>query len=132
MQKLTIPSYSYAAKSYCLLTKPGIILGNVITTAGGFALAAQGNFPLLLFCATMLGLSLIIGSACVFNNYIDRVADEKMDRTKNRALARGDIPAKNALIFGAALGVLGAWILFQMTNLNSCTVSTVEAKGLYC
>ncbi|MBS0652479.1 MAG: protoheme IX farnesyltransferase [Verrucomicrobia bacterium] len=123
MEKISIPSYSYTAKSYCLLTKPGIILGNVITTAGGFALASKGHIDFLLFLATMVGLSFVIGSACAFNNYIDREADLKMSRTKNRALARGDISGKNALIFAVAIGALGATVLGMFTNLRTLSVA---------
>lgn len=123
MQHHSIPSYSYTAKSYCLLTKPGIILGNVITTVGGFALASKGQIDFLLFFATLIGLSFVIGSACAFNNYIDREADVKMDRTKNRALARGDISGRSALIFGGAIGALGATILGMSTNLRTLSVA---------
>lgn len=123
MQKIAIPSYSYAAKAYCLLTKPGIILGNVITMAGGFALASKGQIDFLLFLATLMGLGCVIGSACAFNNYIDREADEKMARTKNRPLVRGDIPLRNALIFAATLGLLGVLFLTLFTNLLTVSVA---------
>jgi len=123
MEKISIPSYSYTAKSYCLLAKPGIMLGNAITIAGGFALASKGNIDFLLFLLTMIGLSCVIGSACAFNNYIDREADMKMSRTKNRPLARGDISERNALIFAAVLGALGASILGTFTNLRTLSVA---------
>ena len=103
-------------KHYLLLTKPGIILGNVLTTAGGYALAARGHYDLKLFIAMVEGLALIIASACVFNNFIDRNHDAKMARTKFRALARGAIPHRKALLFGTALGLLGTFILLIGTN----------------
>lgn len=104
------------AKAHIVLTKPGIILGNVITTAGGFALASRGDIDFRLFFLTLIGLSFVIASSCVFNNYIDRHVDAKMGRTKNRALATGEISIKNALIFGMLLGLIGVWILFVYTN----------------
>ena len=75
-------------KAYYMLTKPGILFGNIITTAGGFALASKGHLDPWLFLAALIGLCCIIGSACVFNNYTDRHYDEKMERTKNRALVK--------------------------------------------
>ncbi len=123
MQKLSIPAFSYAAKSYCLLTKPGIIMGNVITTAGGFALASRVHFDLLLFLATLAGLGFIIGSACVFNNCIDREADEKMARTKNRPLVRGVISPRNAMIFAVVLGLIGTLILTAIANLLTVAIA---------
>ena len=116
MERASIPSYSYTAKSYCLLMKPGIIFGNLITTAGGFALASKGALHGGLFFATLLGLSLVIGSACAFNNYIDREADAQMARTKNRPLVRGDVSPKGALAFAAVLGFAGSGVLIALTN----------------
>jgi protoheme IX farnesyltransferase len=112
-------------KHYLLLTKPGIIMGNALTTAGGYALAARGQFGLGLFLSMVLGLALIIASACVFNNYIDRNHDAKMNRTKYRALARGIIPHRKALLFGTSLGLLGTLTLAVGTNpLTTCVALT--------
>lgn len=102
--------------NYYLLTKPGIILGNLITVATGFVLASKGPFNFLLFLATLLGLTFIIASACVFNNYIDREIDKKMTRTKNRALVTGLITVRNAILFAIMLGVIGNIILILFTN----------------
>src|ERR1700722_1956299 len=106
-----------ATKTYLLLTKPRIIMGNAITAAAGFALASKSVFDLQLFIAMLLGLAMIIGSACVFNNFIDRNADEKMDRTKGRALVQGAISGQNALVFAICLGVAGAFMLAVQVNL---------------
>lgn len=106
-----------------MLTKPGIILGNIITTAAGFALASKGHFDFLLFLTTLLGLGFVIASAGVFNNYIDRFMDAKMDRTKNRALVQGVISAQNALTFATLLGLIGLSILTIYTNLLTVFVT---------
>jgi protoheme IX farnesyltransferase len=65
---------------------------------------------------TLIGLSFVIASACVFNNYIDRGIDEKMARTKNRALVRKLISPRSAIIYGTILGLIGTLILFLYTN----------------
>lgn len=103
-------------RSYYLLTKPGIIFGNALTVIGGFALASKGRINPGLFLATLVGLSLLIASACVFNNYIDRAADQKMARTKHRALVRGIISVRSAIMFALLLGVVGTLILAIYTN----------------
>lgn len=103
-------------KSYFMLTKPGIIFGNAITAIAGFALASKGHFDLWLFLAVLVGLSLLIASACVFNNYIDRNIDKMMVRTRDRALARGVISIRKALVFACILGLLGV-LLLVFTNL---------------
>jgi len=83
--------------AYYRLTKPGIIYGNALVAAAGFLYASAGNINWFLFFHTILGLSFIIASACVFNNYFDRDIDKKMERTKTRALAAGDISGSAAL-----------------------------------
>lgn len=107
----------YIVINYYLLTKPGIILGNLLTVAAGFLLASKGNVDSWLFIATLLGLSFIIASACVCNNYIDRYLDKKMERTKKRALVTGLISERNAIVFAIILGVIGNTILFLYTNI---------------
>lgn len=104
-------------KTYYMLTKPGIIMGNIMTTIAGFALASKGEINLWLFLSTLLGLALIIASAGVFNNYLDRAADAKMERTKNRPLAQGKISPALALGFATVLVILGVAVLGLTTNL---------------
>ncbi len=103
-------------KTYYLLTKPGIIAGNLITTSSAFILASRERVDYLLFLWTVLGLFGVIASACVINNYIDKEADSKMERTKRRPLVVGSVSPKNALIFAVILGVLGFSILSLYTN----------------
>lgn len=94
-------------REYFNLTKPGIIKGNLIATIAGFLFASHGAYDFLLFLATVTGISLVIASGCVFNNYIDRNIDKKMTRTKNRALVSGKISGRSALLYASILGVLG-------------------------
>jgi protoheme IX farnesyltransferase len=103
-------------KNYYHLTKPGIIRGNLITALAGFLLASQGHIDFWLLLATLAGISLIIASACVFNNYIDRNIDKKMARTKKRALVTGLIAGRNAMLYATTLGVVGFGVLAAYTN----------------
>ena len=69
-------------KNFYSVTKPGIIYGNLITVAGGFFLASRGDIHLGLFLVTILGISLIVASGCVYNNVIDRDIDKVMERIR--------------------------------------------------
>jgi protoheme IX farnesyltransferase len=104
-------------KAFYTLTKPGIIYGNLITAAAGFLFAARFHIDWPLFISTLLGTAMVIGSACVFNNCIDRDIDRKMERTKERALVHGTITLKGALIYGTIIGLVGFLILALHTNL---------------
>jgi len=104
--------------NYYLITKPGIIFGNLLTLAAGFLLASH-TFSPLLFLTTLSGLALVIASACVFNNCIDKTIDKKMERTKNRPIASEKLQTQHAFIFASILGVLGIAILSAFTNITA-------------
>ena len=104
-------------RAYYELAKPGIVYGNVLVAAAGFLYAAAGHPNWLLFLYTLVGLALVIASACTFNNYFDIGIDKKMARTANRPLVSGSISGKNALAYGTFLGVAGASLLFFLTTL---------------
>lgn len=88
-------------------------------------MASHAGIDWKLLVLVLIGLSLIIASGCVFNNYIDRDIDALMERTKKRALVRRTIPLNNALIFGVVLGALGIWILAAYTNKVTLIVSLI-------
>jgi protoheme IX farnesyltransferase len=103
--------------TYYWLTKPGIIYGNAITAGAGFFVASKGHVSLSLLLAMLIGLSLVIASACVFNNYIDRDIDAVMARTRKRALVKGLVSLRHALAYATILGLAGAMLLAAGTNL---------------
>jgi heme o synthase len=103
-------------RTYIFLTKPGIIIGNLITTAGGFFLAAQGHIEAGLLIALLIGTSLVIASGCVFNNYIDRDIDRKMARTNKRATVTGGVSGAQALTYATILGIAGLSLLALFVN----------------
>lgn len=103
-------------KQYLNLAKPGIVFGNLISVTGGFFLASRGDADLTLFLATALGVALVIASGCVFNNYIDRDIDQKMERTRNRVLAQGLVSPAHAIVYACVLGVAGVVVLYAASN----------------
>jgi heme o synthase len=98
------------------LTKPGIIYGNALTVIGGLLLASRWHISIGLFLATIAGTCLVIASACVINNYIDRGIDKQMVRTRKRALVTGKISGPWAIIYGTVLGIIGFSTLIIWTN----------------
>jgi protoheme IX farnesyltransferase len=112
-------------RTYYYLTKPGIIYGNVMTAAGGFLLASKWHVNARTFAATILGMSLVIASACVFNNFMDRDIDKKMARTRKRALVRGTVSGPHALMYATALGFAGFAILVAYVNMIVVLVGVV-------
>ena len=103
-------------KSYLQVTKPGIIMGNLISVVGGFLLASKGSIDYALFVFTLLGVSLVVASGCAFNNLIDRDIDPKMERTKNRVLVKGLVSPNITAVLATVLGVLGFVVLYFGAN----------------
>jgi len=108
---------------YYHLAKPGIIYGNVLTTLAAFLFASKFQLTWPLFPATLFGIAFVIGSACVFNNYLDRDIDRLMARTKDRALVAGRISVASALTYGTVLGVLGFALLYFYVNAITAAVA---------
>ena len=117
-------------KTYLLVAKPGIIFGNLITSAAGFFLASSGRVDTTLLVSTLAGLSLVIASACVFNNYIDRDMDKKMARTQNRALPKGFISPSIAVFYGTLLGMAGMALVGTATN-PLCAIIVLSGFTIY-
>ncbi|WP_299495423.1 heme o synthase [uncultured Shewanella sp.] len=105
-------------KLFVSLTKPGIILGNLITVIGSFFLAQHHSFNMSLFVLLLLGISLVIASGCVFNNIIDKDIDSLMLRTADRVLVKGLISDRVALRYGIILGGLGFLCLLNINLLS--------------
>lgn len=111
--------------NYLSVTKPGIILGNMISVMGGFFLASKGKIDTALLMSTALGISLVIASACVLNNCVDRDLDRMMTRTRERVLAKGMMLPKAAVFYAFVLCMGGIALLQATTNL--LCVAVVEA-----
>jgi len=103
-------------KDYLRVAKPWIVFANILSASGGFFLAAQGRIDAALFLAVVIGVSVVVASGCVCNNYIDRDIDTLMARTCTRPLARKAISARSSLIYALILGVVGVVILWLGTN----------------
>ena len=106
------------------VTKPGIIAGNLFTAIGGFAFASAGSLDYAHLFFVLISLLLIIASAGVFNNYIDRDIDPLMERTQYRAMVTGQLSAGVMLLYGSLLFVAGAAILYLQNNHLVLAVTT--------
>ncbi|VAY02146.1 Protoheme IX farnesyltransferase [Arsenophonus endosymbiont of Aleurodicus dispersus] len=112
-------------KQYLLVTKPGIILSNLISVVGGFLLATKGIIDYPLFFTTLFGVSLVVASSCAFNNYIDRDIDRMMKRTQNRPLVKGLIAPKYCLLYATILGIAGIALLYIATNTLAALLAVI-------
>lgn len=102
--------------------KTGIIKSNVTATFAGLALALYINqiSPFdkwLEMVLTLVGSTLVIGSAGALNNLYDRDIDSIMERTKNRPTVTGVIKPKSVLWLSITMGFFGLLALAFTTPL---------------
>jgi heme o synthase len=109
--------------AYVGLMKPRIIELLLLTTVPVMFLAQGGVPPLGLVVATVLGGTLSAGSANSLNCVYDRDIDERMRRTRRRALPRHIVSARAALVFGIALGVVSTVWLGLLVNWLSAALA---------
>jgi protoheme IX farnesyltransferase len=112
-------------KNYFQLTKPGIIAGNIVTCIGGFLLAKNVGFAPSRFIAVVAGSCLIIGGACVINNYIDRGIDSQMKRTAWRKNLTTKISLKQGSVYATGLLACGFGLLALLTNWLTVLVGVI-------
>lgn len=98
-----------------------------MSAVAGFLLASSlaHSFRIGLFAATLGGISLVIASGCVINNYIDRGIDTKMARTRWRKKMLEQIGPVQTIIYGVVLGVAGFWLLLAFVNRLTALVGAV-------
>lgn len=111
--------------NFFYVIKPGIILGNLVTLTGGFILASHGCYKMYILKPTLLGVACIIGSACIFNNILDRDIDMYMRRTHKRILCtyHNKILIFFFYVISVLLLFLGVFLLFVYVNFLSIIVS---------
>jgi protoheme IX farnesyltransferase len=114
-----------AFRAYYELIKPGRTIANGMTALAGYLFAADGNVSFSLLLATVGGISLIVASACAFNNYFDRGIDSGMERTKHRALVEGIVKPWHATVYAAVLGVAGFALLASFTNMVTVVLGII-------
>ena len=117
-------------KKYLFVTKPGIVIGNLITATGGFLFAAKGRLDIVALLPIVIGISLVVASGCVLNNYIDRNMDRKMARTRNRALAQRRMSPKVAVFYASLLFMAGIPMLWAASNMLAIGV-VLAGLGIY-
>ncbi|HET6700120.1 MAG TPA: heme o synthase [Nocardioidaceae bacterium] len=116
--------------AYVGLTKPRIIELLLLTTVPVMFLAQRGVPPLGLVVATVVGGTLSAGSANALNCVYDRDIDERMRRTRRRALPRHIVSARSALVFGLVLAVVSTVGLGLLVNWLSAWLA-LAANAFY-
>ncbi|MBE0643978.1 MAG: protoheme IX farnesyltransferase [Bacteroidetes bacterium] len=123
--------------AYYELTKPGITLMVVISTAAGFYLALPRDFLTLeyalLFVLTVVGTALVSAGSCVLNHVMEHDHDREMKRTMFRPIPAGKISYTSALVYGIGLAAAGLALLLWAQPLTAAlaALTVVLYLGVY-
>ena len=73
----------------------------------------------------LFGTSLAAGGAAVLNQWLERDADARMVRTRERAIPAGRVRPLHALIYGLSLSVIGCLVLYVGANALAGIFTTI-------
>ncbi len=102
-------------RDYLELSKSRIVAMVLITTAAGYLMGTPDINALALVNA-LIGTALVAAGTNALNQYVERDLDGRMHRTRRRPLPAGRIGSRAALIFSAAIAVIGTAYLAIAVN----------------
>ena len=118
-----------AWRDYLVLCKPKIVCLIVFTALVGMLLATPGLAPFPLLVWATLGIGLAAASAAAINHIVDQEVDGVMARTLKRPLPKGDLSAREAMVFAAVLCVISMTILGIYVNALTAILTVVSLIG---
>ncbi len=101
------------------LTKPRITTLVVVTAGVGYAVGASRGLDPAAFVALLIGTALVAGGASALNQYWEREADARMERTRLRPIPAGRVAPPEALGFGLAVAGAGLVLLATINGLTA-------------
>jgi protoheme IX farnesyltransferase len=107
------------------LTKPGVVLMVLLTTAAGFYLGSASDLNRLAVYHTLIGTAMAAAGALALNQFLERDLDARMARTRNRPLADGRLDPTRALGFATLTTAAGILYLTMTVNALSALLTSV-------
>lgn len=98
------------------LTKPRVVVMVLVTTLVGYYVGLTGAPDYVRVLHLALGTLLAAGGTLALNQYWERDVDGRMERTRGRPLPDGRLQPLEALLFGAAVTVLGVSYLAALVG----------------
>jgi protoheme IX farnesyltransferase len=122
-EAFTLTAARSRAGDFVTLAKPGLNSLVVATTLGGYYMATGPDGSLGAMLVTGAGTALVAGGSAAFNQLLERDADARMRRTRNRPLPDGRLQSADATIFGFALSIAGFIVLALGVSLVAAAVA---------
>ena len=116
LETIEVDTSPVSWREYYEITKPKVVALLVLTALVGMSLSVPGAIPWQILLPSMLGIGLLSSASAAINHIVDQKIDAIMARTHNRPLPNGRISNKNAIVFAAALSVIGFAMLYVLVN----------------
>ncbi len=116
-------------QDYLELTKPRVVALMIVTALIGMCMAVPGWVPWQPLVLGNLGIALCAGAAAAINHIVDERIDQQMARTQTRPVATGRITQRDAILFAAALALLGVWVLVVWVNVLTAVLTVASLIG---
>src|SRR4029079_10619257 len=106
---------------YVELTKPRIVVLELVTVVVAAHLASPWGIEPLVLLHTVLGAALVAASAGAFNQWWEQSADGRMVRTADRPLPSGRLTAGQVIVFGTITFLAGmAELSLGVSAITAC------------
>ncbi len=107
-------------RDYVELTKPKIVIMELVTIVVAAYLASWGSPDLQLLAAASLGTGLVAAGASAWNQWLERHSDALMPRTADRPLPAGRLSSREVVLFGSLTTVAGVlWLAIAVNPLTA-------------
>jgi protoheme IX farnesyltransferase len=118
----TFTAIASRLSDYLELTKPRIVVLELIVAAAAACLAARHALDLPAVLHALGATALVAASASIANQWLERRTDARMRRTANRPLPAGRVTGAEAVALSAvALGMGVPWLAYQV-NLTTAVL----------
>lgn len=118
----TLASAASRLSDYLELTKPRIVVLELIVAAAAACLAARHALDVAAVLHALAATALVAGSASIANQWLERAVDARMRRTSNRPLPAGRVSGAEAVALSAAALVVGVGWLAAKVNLTTAAL----------
>jgi heme o synthase len=131
LRDTAVPTVRGRMSDFVELTKPKIAVMALVTVAVGFLLGAAPEVKLQLLLHTLVGAGVVAAGGSALNCWLERRADARMNRTRNRPLVAGRMHHLEALTFGLTLAVLGVGYLYIALPSPAAAIAAALTAVLY-
>jgi len=113
------------AADYAELVKARLTFLVLLSALVGFVMASGRVLDVGLMVQTLFATALVAAGAASLNQWLEREADGKMERTRNRPLPSGRMQAQEALVFGSVVSLIGIVYLAVSVNVLACLIALI-------